>query len=203
MGPGPGRGPFGESVPAWLYQEDACQLLGRYPADKYRLAFGEIAQALEVCTAPMVERLLQLQALSYLIAYGDLHAKNISVQVAREHIRLTPTYDLLSTLPYGDGDLALPLEGRDKKLERKHFLACGERIGIRPAATNHMLDALIKGIVQHLSRLHQLGLSPPQDNPLGTHPATTPARPGKRLNVDRITGSGVCPANSAHPASLP
>ena len=147
--------------PTRLHQEDACQLLGRYPADKYRLSTSEIAEALEVCTAPMVERLrlLQLQALSYLIANGDLHGKNISIQTIKGQTRLTPIYDLLSTLPYGDGDLALPIEGRDKKLKRKHFQAFGERIGIRPAATNRMLDALLKGLTPHIARLNTIGLA--------------------------------------------
>ncbi|MCP5084652.1 MAG: HipA domain-containing protein, partial [Alphaproteobacteria bacterium] len=103
---------------------------------------------------------LQLQALSYLIANGDLHAKNISIQVAHGHTRLTPIYDLLSTLPYGDGDLAIQIEGRGKKLKRQHFLACGERIGIRPAATNRMLNSLLKGIAPSIARLNQIGLPP-------------------------------------------
>ncbi len=147
--------------PTRLHQEDACQLLGRYPADKYRLSTSEIAEALEVCTAPIVERLrlLQLQALSYLIANGDLHGKNISIQTVKGQTRLTPIYDLLSTLPYGDGDPALPIEGRDKKLKRKHFLNFGERIGIRPAATNRMLDSLLKGIDPHIAQLNTIGLA--------------------------------------------
>ncbi len=159
----------GHDAPKRLHQEDACQILGRYPADKYRLPLSEIAESLEVCTAPVVERLrlLQLQALSYLIANGDLHAKNISIQVAHGHTRLTPIYDLLSTLPYGDGDLALPIEGRNKRLKRKHFLDFGERIGIRPAATSRMLDSLLKGIVPHMAKLQQIGLPPKKTTHLG------------------------------------
>ena len=151
-----------QEYPVRLHQEDACQLLGHYPADKYRLPFGEIAESLEVCTAPVVERLrlLQLQALSYLIANGDLHAKNISIQVAQGHTRLTPIYDLLSTLPYGDGDLAIQIEGRDKRLKRKHFLACGERMEIRPAATNRMLNSLLKGVAPRIAHLDKVGLTP-------------------------------------------
>ncbi len=116
---------------------------------------------LEVCTAPIVERLrlLQLQALSYLIANGDLHAKNISIQTTKGQTRQTPIYDLLSILPYGDGDLALPIEGRDKKLKRKHFLDFGEHIGIRPAATTRMLSTLLKGLAPHIVRPNSIGLA--------------------------------------------
>jgi len=143
-----------------LHQEDACQLLDRYPADKYRVSMSEIAEALEVCSAPAVERLrlLQLQALSYLIVNGDLHAKNISVQTEGGQTRLTPIYDLLCTLPYGDPKLALKLEGRDENLRRKDFVAFGERIGVRRAATERMLDKLVTGIGKWVPRLHEIGL---------------------------------------------
>ncbi|MEE8373071.1 MAG: HipA domain-containing protein, partial [Dehalococcoidia bacterium] len=126
----------------------------------YRLSSREIADALEVCSAPLVERLrfLQLQALSYLIGNGDLHGKNISVQVIEGRVCLTPIYDLLSTLPYGDESLALQLEGRDKKLRRKDFIAWGERVGVRRPATERMLDALVRGVGPCIARLNEIGL---------------------------------------------
>lgn len=46
-------------------QEDACQLLDRYPADKYRVSLRDVAEALEVCTAPTPERLRMLQLLAF------------------------------------------------------------------------------------------------------------------------------------------
>ena len=142
-----------------LHQEDACQLLSRYPSDKYRISLREIAEALEVCSAPMVERLrlLQLQALSYLIGNGDLHGKNISVQVVDRQVRLTPIYDVLSTLPYGDDHLALQMDGRDKSLRRKDFVAFGERIGIRQPATERMLDALVEKVAPYAERVGEIG----------------------------------------------
>ncbi len=144
-----------------LHQEDACQLLDRYPADKYRISLREVAEALEVCSAPVAERLrlLQLQALSYVIGNGDLHGKNLSLQVVEGRVRLTPIYDLLSTLPYGDESLALELEGRDKRLRAEDFIAFGERIGLRSAATRRMLDTLIKGVGPYVEHLNEIGLS--------------------------------------------
>jgi len=143
-----------------LHQEDACQLLDRYPADKYRLSLREISEALEVCSAPTVERLrlLQLQALAYLIGNGDLHGKNVSVLVCDGRTRLTPIYDMLSTLPYGDDHLALKMDGRDKALRRRDFIAFGERIGVRRAATERMLDALARGVSSQLAGLGEIGL---------------------------------------------
>ncbi len=130
------RIPDGKGNVLALHQEDACQLLDRYPSDKYRLEVRDITAALEVCTAPLVERLrwLELVAFSYAIGNGDLHGKNVSVLVRDGNIRMAPAYDLLSTLPYGDRRQALKLDGRDDRLQRKHFLEHGERFGLRPQA---------------------------------------------------------------------
>jgi serine/threonine-protein kinase HipA len=143
-----------------LHQEDACQLLDRYPADKYRLNLSDVSRALEVCSAPLAERLklLRLQALSYLIANGDMHAKNVSVHAVSGRIALTPAYDLLSTLPYGDQTLALAMEGRDDKLRAHHFVDFGERVGVRRAATERMLRTICNGLTPWLAKLSEIGL---------------------------------------------
>jgi len=145
-----------------LHQEDACQLLDRYPADKYRLSLAEIASGLSVCTAPIPEclKLLRMQALAYLVANGDLHAKNISVYVRAGHTQLTPVYDFVSTLPYGDRSMALAMEGRDKNLKAAHFIAFGARLGVRPAAIEQMLRGLAKKVGRCIPQLEQIGLEP-------------------------------------------
>jgi serine/threonine-protein kinase HipA len=147
-----------------LHQEDACQLLDRYPADKYRVSLRDIAEGLEICAAPIPSRLglLRLQAFSYLIANGDLHAKNISVYCPGHDILLTPAYDLLSTLPYGDQTLALGIEGRDAKLKRQHFLSFAERIGLRQHAVAQMLTTLCDRVEPAIARLAEIGFTDKQ-----------------------------------------
>jgi serine/threonine-protein kinase HipA len=142
-----------------LPQEDACQLLGRYPADKYRLTLSEVAAALEVCSAPLPEqlKLLRIQAFSYLIANGDMHAKNVSVQTLGARVCLTPLYDVLSTLPYGDRSLALAMEGRDTHLKATHFIALGERLGVRAKAVQQMLSQLVTKLAPHAAELGEIG----------------------------------------------
>lgn len=141
-------------------QEDACQLLDRYPADKYRVPLRDFAEALELCAAPLPARLalLRLVAFSYLIANGDQHAKNLSVITVRGLTRLAPAYDLLSTLPYGDDRMALKLEGRDTRFRRSHFVAFGERVGVRAAATERMLDTLVERLARRLADRTKPGL---------------------------------------------
>jgi serine/threonine-protein kinase HipA len=114
-----------------------------------------------VCAAPLPARLelLRLLAFSYLIANGDLHAKNLSVHTVDRVTRLTPAYDLLSTLPYGDEHLALKLEGRDKRLQRRDFVAFGERVGVRAAATERMLTTLVERLARRLGDTKKPGLA--------------------------------------------
>ncbi len=148
-----------------VHQEDACQFLDRYPADKYRLRCSEIAEGLiGLCSAPIVEiaRFLRLVAFCYLIGNGDLHAKNISIRTRLDtgRVELTPAYDLLTTLVYGDQRMALQFEGRDDNLERSHFLRFGERCGVRAEATLSMLDELCARSVRFDEELDAIGLEP-------------------------------------------
>jgi serine/threonine-protein kinase HipA len=60
-----------------LALEDACQVLGRYPADKYNLTTTEVIEGLiQVTGAPLVAArdLLRQFAFAYLTINGDAHA---------------------------------------------------------------------------------------------------------------------------------
>jgi serine/threonine-protein kinase HipA len=83
----------------------------------------------------------------------------VSVHEAGTSIALTPVYDVLSTLPYGDARMALSMEGRDDRIHAAHFLAFGERVGVRPKAVEAMLNALCRKVAPALSRLSQIGLA--------------------------------------------
>ncbi|RKI04027.1 type II toxin-antitoxin system HipA family toxin [Corallococcus sp. AB038B] len=145
-----------------VHQEDACQFLDRYPSDKYRLTCAAIAEGLrEHCAAPVPEiaRFLQLVAFSYLIGNGDLHAKNVSILAdgPDDGFRLSPAYDLLTTLPYGDQRMALKFEGRDDNLRRAYFIAFGERYGVNAKAVSAMLDKMCVSAEPWLERLEEIG----------------------------------------------
>lgn len=148
-----------------VHQEDACQFLDRYPGDKYVLSYADIARGIiELSSAPIVEmaRYLRLVAFSYLVANGDLHAKNVSLRTLPDdgRVELTPAYDVLSSLPYGDRSMALSFDGRDDNLKRAGFVAFGERHGVRRAATEAMLDELCEVAPEWIERLDEIGLEP-------------------------------------------
>jgi len=137
-----------------LHVEDACQFLDKYPASKYTVSFAEVLQGiLEFATAPKAEVLkcLRLYAFSYLIANGDLHAKNISLITKPEgRIELSPAYDVLSTLPYGDNKMALKVEGRDDNIKSRDFIAMAGRIGVPSDAVRLMLKKLTDQVAKNL-----------------------------------------------------
>lgn len=147
-----------------FHQEDACQLLDRYPADKYRLSMQEIAKALgEICSAPDLEilSLLRLTAFSYLVGNGDLHAKNISLlQISpTTPARLSPAYDLVCTYLYGDDSMALKLDGKDRNLRQKTFVEFGRRFGLSKAAVPAMLKRLTANFAKNRSILLEIPLA--------------------------------------------
>ena len=145
-----------------LHQEDGCQFLNLYPADKYRIPFSKIAEGLNLCSTPLLEvgKLLRLKAFCYLIANGDLHARNVSILTSPKTGRseLTPAYDILSTLPYGDQRLALKFEGRDDNLKRKNFIDFGKRFGVREVVTQDLLDQIYEDSPGWIDRLEEIGL---------------------------------------------
>ncbi|MDB4936619.1 MAG: Serine/threonine-protein kinase HipA [Labilithrix sp.] len=148
-----------------IHQEDACQWLDRYPADKYVLSYADIARGItELASAPIVEmaKFVRLIAFSYLATNGDLHAKNVSLRTTVEdgRVELTPAYDLLSTLPYGDRTMALQLDGRDDNIKRAQVVAFGERHGVRPAATHAILDELCDVAATFIGKVDEIGLEP-------------------------------------------
>ncbi len=99
-----------------LAVEDACQVLGRWPGDKYVISTEDAITGLaRCCRAPGVAalELYRLLVFAYLSGNGDLHAKNLAIlKDQRDEWRVTPAYDLPSSAVYGDRTMALPIGGR-------------------------------------------------------------------------------------------
>lgn len=144
-----------------LAQEDGCQVLGRYPADKYRVGTEEVIEALAaVCPARPVAALTLLRhvAFAYLSCNGDAHAKNFSVRRLPDgEWRVCPAYDLPSSYPYGDTTMALHVNARDREnIRRRDFLALGEAVGLRARAVERALDELCERVALWIDGLENL-----------------------------------------------
>jgi serine/threonine-protein kinase HipA len=150
----------------WLrfQQEDACQFLDRFPADKYRLSLQDIADGMiEFVSSPEIEilNLLKLKAFSYLIGNGDLHAKNISlIRTGDDEVcQLSPCYDLVCTALYGDQKMALQMDGKNQNLKKKNFIDFGLRYRVPAEATTSMLKKLVALFEKHHSEIYSFPLA--------------------------------------------
>ena len=144
-----------------LAQEDACQVLGRYPADKYRLTAEEVISGLaNVTDAPIVTArdLLRQFAFAYLTGNGDAHAKNFSVvRQPAGPWRVSPAYDVPSSYPYGDTTMALPIAGRDREnITWRQFVEAGHEVGVAERAVRRLLGDLVARVDRWLPDLDRL-----------------------------------------------
>lgn len=153
--------------PTRIHVEDLTQVMDRYPHAKYTPEYFEIMDAmtaLGVSKAGLLDA-LRLYAFSYMVGNGDLHAKNVSLirDAADGAWRLSPVYDLLSTLPYGDrlpGADRMALALRDEsfgRFEAAEFVELGERYGLLERAVVGMLTRTARGVLKGLPLLTALG----------------------------------------------
>ena len=99
-----------------IHQEDFGQATGVAPDTKYEEDGGpsllRIAGILRDVAAPdSLKRLLEAVTVNVLIGNGDAHAKNFSLLHTEDGaLTLTPLYDLMCTLYYGDDRLAMYID---------------------------------------------------------------------------------------------
>lgn len=125
-----------------IHQEDLCQALAVPAAQKYETAQGPgiapIAGLLWAVTSdPDTDVRLFRDAIIYnwLIAGTDAHAKNYSLRLRRDEVRLAPLYDLCSYLPYRNHRQATSVQkiklamkiGRDYTIHKADYRPAWER----------------------------------------------------------------------------
>ncbi len=146
-----------------LAMEDASQVLGLWPADKYRTGYEQVVDALsQLCAAAAVARLELFRqiAFAWITGNGDLHAKNLSVlaEPVTGEWRISPAYDLPSTVPYGDTTLALTIAGSRDGVSRRKLLAFAAHTGVPRPAAERALEQLLVSTAPVLQDLSILGL---------------------------------------------
>jgi serine/threonine-protein kinase HipA len=138
--------PSGQSRP--LACEDACQVLRRWPADKYNVTAEEVVTALaDQCPARAVavRALYQQLCFAWLTGNGNVHAKNLSILATPDgEWRVAPAYDLSSTVPYDDLTTALTMQGRSSGLSRHRLLQFGSDIRLPARAAERVVDELLE-----------------------------------------------------------
>ncbi|HVA19038.1 MAG TPA: type II toxin-antitoxin system HipA family toxin [Solirubrobacteraceae bacterium] len=100
----------GKSDVVRVHQEDLCQALGVPPMRKYQNEGGpgpaDVAKLLRQALPPDVAedavwRFADALIWNWLIGGTDAHAKNYSLLLSGNQVRLAPLYDVASALPYG------------------------------------------------------------------------------------------------------
>ncbi|MHB1475196.1 MAG: type II toxin-antitoxin system HipA family toxin [Dermatophilaceae bacterium] len=139
------NGPDGQ--PIALAVEDAAQVMGLYPADKYRLSAEELVAALSAACAARAlaaRDIFRQLCFAWLTGNGDVHAKNISILATPAgEWRVSPAYDLPSTLPYRDHTLALAMLGKHDGLSRRSLLAFADAVGVPARAAWRTLEDVL------------------------------------------------------------
>ncbi len=119
-----------------LHMEDMCQITERLTEHKYKGSYEQIAKAIRKYTANPgldVTNFYELVLFSFLSANNDMHLKNFSLLKRNLSYDLCPGYDLVASglvVEGDDEDLALNLNGKKKKINRKDFEISMGRAGI-------------------------------------------------------------------------
>jgi len=118
--------------------EDMHQILGG--PDKYAGSHEQIAQAIrQHCTfGPLeLQRFFEMALFNFAIGNGDAHRKNYSLLKSEDgNVSLSPAYDLVSSrlaIPEEKEELALTLNGKRNRLQRRDFQDFAAHIGVAGA----------------------------------------------------------------------
>lgn len=143
-----------------IHQEDACQLMNIYPADKYNVSVEEVMNAIKRATAAWpiaVQNALLLTAFSYVIGNGDHHAKNYSVvQTPAGDLRFSPAYDLLCTRIYGDPVMAITLNGKSDEWSRADFDELAGAMGLNRRGFASGLERMLGRLEREIPAVTQI-----------------------------------------------
>jgi serine/threonine-protein kinase HipA len=115
-----------------LAQEDFAQLIGASRITKYEASMEKVAEILDICTFPTLEKikLFQRTIFSFLVGNEDMHLKNFSLQTEISgKIQLSPVYDLLNStiaMSSPEEELALSLRNKKKGFKKVDFELFGK-----------------------------------------------------------------------------
>jgi serine/threonine-protein kinase HipA len=112
-----------------LHMEDMCQLTERLTEDKYKGSYEQIGKTIVKYSAnPGLDLInfFEQVIFSFLTGNADMHLKNFSLiqrPAAADYV-LAPAYDMVASalvVPGDEEELALNLNGKKRKIQRKDF----------------------------------------------------------------------------------
>jgi serine/threonine-protein kinase HipA len=134
-----------------LAMEDMCQLSERLTEDKYHGSYEQIAKTiLKYSTNPGLDvvNFWDQVLFSFITGNADMHLKNFSlITLPNIGLILSPAYDMVATAlvnPSDDEDLALTLNGKKKKINRKDFETAINNLGLEPRQQENIFSKMAK-----------------------------------------------------------
>lgn len=143
-----------------IHHEDFCQVMSMPPRQKYQHDGGpsllRIAKVLRDSGRPdSLRRLLEYVFVNVLVGNGDAHGKNFSLLHHRDgSVELTPLYDVMSTLYYGDDALAMYVDNVHKtsRVTRDRLRNEALSWGLKREVIDVALDELIARVPDAVSK---------------------------------------------------
>ena len=126
--------------------EDMCQLTEKLTEQKYKGSYEQTAKKIvEFSAYPVLDLINYFEVLlfCYLTGNADMHLKNFSLYKGTGEYTLTPAYDLLSTIlviPEDNEELALPINGKKRKLKRSDFDNLPKKFKIEDKVIENVYD---------------------------------------------------------------
>ena len=136
---------------------DFCQLTDRRTSRKYYGSHEQIARTIRryaTAAGTDVVRFFEVLLYSFLTGNSDMHLKNFSL--LREHDgtwRLSPAYDLVpvkAILPTDMDDLALTVNGKNRKLLAGDFKAAATTMGLTPKQNRRLTERMVASVRKNL-----------------------------------------------------
>ncbi len=136
---------------------DFCQLTNRPSERKYHGSYEQICKGIKACSSLPgndIVRFFEVLLFSFIIGNSDMHLKNFSL--LREHDgtwRLSPAYDLVPVkvvLPADKDDLALTVNGKNRKLRAGDFKIAASTMGLTKVQYRRISGKVIADVGKHL-----------------------------------------------------
>lgn len=141
-------------------QEDASQVLGLRPGQKYDPDARTVVRALAAaCASPKLAARVLFQQLvySYVVGNNDVHAKNLSVREdpGSGLWAVTPVYDVLHTWPYEQDHRFFPAireDGPHDTVTLRHWLRFAADIALPERAARTAVNQVLASLPRLLER---------------------------------------------------
>lgn len=143
-----------------IHQEDGCQLMDVYSVDRDHVSTEDVLLAMKKVVASWPAAAADCMAriaYSYAIGNHDHHAKNWSVlEESPGVVVVSPAYDVLSTLLYGDHFMAITVNGKDSELRQTDLEECAKAIGAPVEASMNRVRRTLEKLCQNVTLVDRI-----------------------------------------------